>query len=39
MKKSILFISCLLLSLVMFGQETNNNNHDLPSHYPLPKVD
>jgi Domain of unknown function (DUF4932) len=39
MKKSILFISCLLCSIVMFGQETKKINQDLLSHYPLPKVD
>lgn len=39
MKKGILFISSLLFSLMMFGQETKKNNPDLLSHYPLPKVD
>ncbi len=39
MKKSILFISCLLCSIVMSGQETKQINQDLLSHYPLPKVD
>ncbi|NOU47161.1 MAG: DUF4932 domain-containing protein [Bacteroidales bacterium] len=39
MKKNILFISSLLLSIVISGQETKQSNPDLLSHYPLPTVD
>lgn len=39
MKKSILFAFCLLFSIIMFGQETNQISRDLLNHYPLPKVD
>jgi len=39
MKTTILFISCLLCSLLMFGQETKKTDPDVLNHYPLPKVD
>ncbi len=39
MNKSILLITGLLFSLIIFGQETKKINQDLLSKYPLPKVD
>ncbi len=39
MKTSNLFISFLLCSTVMFGQETKKIDRDLLNNYPLPKVD
>jgi hypothetical protein len=38
-RTTIVFISLLLYSIVMSGQETKQINRDLLSHYPLPGVD
>lgn len=39
MKRRYLFISCLLFSIMISGQETDKINQDLSRYYPLPKVD
>jgi hypothetical protein len=39
MKKNILFLSFLLCSMVLSGQESTKISQDLLNHYPLPTVD
>jgi hypothetical protein len=39
MKQSVLFISCLLFSVMISGQEKIKISRDALNHYPLPKVD
>ena len=39
MKRSVLLISCLLISIALFSQETKITNQDLSNFFPKPKVD